>query len=142
MLPVRCQDASLCRLFFPFFFPSSTTRSSWAEHYVADERKEGPRGRSICLNHLWNGVDHHRATISHLVTSRFVLFLSLSSIAIDRGREERWQKISRIGPIESSSGPVSKLPATKERLRRENIGVGSGRVKNFYHQVSTSIAKI
>lgn len=77
MLPVRCQDASFCRLFFPFFFPSSTTRSSWAEHYVADERKEGPRGRSICLNHLWNGVDHHRATISHLVASRFVLFLSL-----------------------------------------------------------------
>lgn len=143
MLPVQCQDASLCRVsFFLFFFPSSTTRSSWAEHYVADERKEGPRGRSICLNHLWNGVDHHRATISHLVASRFVLFLSLSSIAIDRGREERWQKISRIGPIESSSGPVSKLPATKERLRRENIGVGSGRVKNFYHQVSTRIAKI
>ena len=119
MLPVRCQGASLSRLFSSSFFPPLPRHdASWAEHYVADERKERPRGRSICLNHL---SERSRSSSRHdLVASRFVrLLLSLSvdgSITIDRGRKEN----TRIGPIESSSG----LEATGQKIS------GSSRVES------------
>lgn len=95
-----------------FIFPLPRHDASWAEHYVADERKEGPRGRSICLNHL---SERSRSSSRHDLGSRSPSSLSFS-ITIDRGREEGWQKIRESARL---NHPLAR--SRSYRPRRGNI---------------------
>lgn len=124
MLPVRCQGASLSRLFSSSFFPPLPRHdASWAEHYVADERKEGPRGRSICLNHL---SERSRSSSRHDLGSRCLSFRSPSSLSLCR-----WIDNDRSWAGRKYANRPDWIILWSRSYRPENIGVEPGRVKNF-----------
>lgn len=83
MLPVRCQDASLCRLFFPFFF-SLFHDTIFVGGTLCCWRKERGAARQIDLPE--SSLERSRSSSRHDLASRCLSFRSFSLSLVDSDR--------------------------------------------------------